>query len=152
MPNFSLKLPECEDVWRERPEEDQMASSYLLCGSLKEGTLRGMEKADMVVDVDEDEEGELKGRERLLCGAHWREIRPRGGKPGCDLSLEVMGESGIDGVGFDAIRNFWDYDRCRASRNMLPPVLPANVDISASFSKSIHTNISITVSQMDLCA
>jgi hypothetical protein len=39
-----------EEVCRERPEEDQIASSYLRCGSLKEGTLRGMEKADMVVD------------------------------------------------------------------------------------------------------
>lgn len=48
MPSFSEKC-EVVEVCRERPEEDQMASSYLRCGSLKDGTLRGMEKVDMVV-------------------------------------------------------------------------------------------------------
>lgn len=39
-----------EEVCRDRPEEDQIASSYLRCGSLKAGTLRGREKADMAMD------------------------------------------------------------------------------------------------------
>jgi hypothetical protein len=49
MPNFSLKPFEFDDVWRERPELLHIASSYRLCGSLNEGTLRGREKADIVV-------------------------------------------------------------------------------------------------------
>jgi hypothetical protein len=90
--------------WRDRPELLHIASSYLRCGSLKDGTFRGREKVDMVRKL-------LKSLRRggQLCGAHRAVVYARNGwqasgfvlkgELGCACNYVCM-EEDLTGVGF----------------------------------------------------
>lgn len=121
MPSFSEKL--LEEVCRERPDEDQIASSYLRCGSLKDGTLRGMEKVDMVVRVYVWDKERLLYRRRGLFGvAHWREVLPRDCWP---WYVFVEGERKKEVMFVALMRSrLLVYARCRGQRDR-HPWLPA---------------------------